>query len=451
MDPQGGRCRWIFPVRVLPLPLWVLSLLLLLAPSTYGQVLTLTPSLSLSERYDDNIFQTSSNKESDFVTVVTPAIRVQYTPAPETTLDIDYRAAIEFFAENSGQNQVSQHGFLRLTFPLARVLSLDVRDTLVITEEPGERVLGIDEVTGLRPVSEQSRRRTLQNRAHGSLELRLAPRTTLGLLFESFLDDVDVPSEVDEFRYTVGAELDYLAHVARGSRVSVAYTVTLHTFDENRPVRPGTEQADFQVHAVNAGVHHNFSPTLSGSATVGYAITTSDDPAEDENSTIIASVSINKTLRTGQASFGYRRRFTSGGGEGGSVIAATVVASFSARITPKVTASLGGNLSFFDFQRATGDDRMFWTVRPALAYQLLRVWRLAVAYDYAVTDFDDAEAADRVDQRLTFSSRFTLRESLFLDLTYRHALRRFDDGGEVEEFDRNEVMLAFTYAPPLRF
>src|SRR5262245_3126024 len=43
-----------------------------------SQRLTLTPLLSLGERYDDNIFATQTNEQHDFITVLSPGIRVQY-------------------------------------------------------------------------------------------------------------------------------------------------------------------------------------------------------------------------------------------------------------------------------------------------------------------------------------------------------------------------------------
>src|SRR3989442_2710423 len=48
-----------------------------------SQRLAITPSLSLGERYDDNIFATQTNKQHDFITVLSPGIRVQYlSPTP---------------------------------------------------------------------------------------------------------------------------------------------------------------------------------------------------------------------------------------------------------------------------------------------------------------------------------------------------------------------------------
>ena len=159
-------------------------------------------------------------------------------------------------------------------------------------------------------------------------------------------------------------------------------------------------------------------------------------------------------MRTGQAAFTYRRGFTSGGGQGGSAIADIFTVAFTTDITPRVTAGLSTNLSFFDFPQATDTDRLFWTIRPSLAYQILRFWRLSLAYDYALTDYDRATVADQYSHRLTFISQFVLQERLFLNLNYRHTSRRFGTGtatGNTREFDRNEIMLTVTYAPTFRF
>jgi hypothetical protein len=83
---------------------------------------------------------------------------------------------------------------------------------------------------------------------------------------------------------------------------------------------------------------------------------------------------------------------------------------------------------------------------------VFRFWNLSVAYDYAVTDYDSENRGDRNDHRLTFTSQLSLlRERLFLNLTYRYSARRFDEGQiqDGEQFDRNQVLLTLTFAPPL--
>ena len=117
--------------------------LALVAVAAYGQEpsqrLTLTPSLSLGERYDDNIFTTQTDKQHDFITVLSPGIRAQYFPtAPTlgTQFDFNYRADIEFFADHSSQNNVGHTLSLTLASPLAPSLDVSLREFLLITDNP---------------------------------------------------------------------------------------------------------------------------------------------------------------------------------------------------------------------------------------------------------------------------------------------------------------------------
>src|SRR5215510_13633354 len=107
-----------------------------------SQRLTLTPSLSLGERYDDNIDETSTNKRHDFITVLSPGIRVQYLPtAPTlgTLFDFDYSANFEFFADHSGENNVAHRLSLTLASPLTPSLQVRMRDLLQVSEDPSGR------------------------------------------------------------------------------------------------------------------------------------------------------------------------------------------------------------------------------------------------------------------------------------------------------------------------
>src|SRR4029450_13389630 len=198
--------------------------------------LTLTPSLSLGERYDDNIFETQTNKQPDFITVLSPGISVQYLPTAPTVgtqLDFDYRANIEFYAEHSSQNNVGHLLSLTLASPLAPSLQVNMRESLLITTNPLARGVQLFSPTGFRPASQQQSERTLSNQAEGRADIRLGGRTSLGVLFGNLIDNVDVPNELNEFRYTVGTELGYLIDVARNSRVFALYLATFESFSAN--------------------------------------------------------------------------------------------------------------------------------------------------------------------------------------------------------------------------
>jgi hypothetical protein len=276
------------------------------------------------------------------------------------------------------------------------------------------------------------------------------------------VDDVDIPEELDEFRYTVGTELGYTFNVARNSRVFVAYQATFENFRDNGTVPLGLSDASFQVHAIGTGVRHDLTPTLAVEAGLGYSFTTSDAPQKDGHDGVIGNVKLTKTFNTGQASLGYARRFSADGSTGDVVIDDTVSARASINLTGKLTARLDGNVSWVNFQSVTtstltsdNDDRRFLSIRPGLTYQILRPWGVSVAYIYEYTDYTDSTIADLSDHRLLLGTQYALREWLILGLSYRYGARHEHGGNTtvrgVDEFTGNQVMLTVTAMPPLRF
>src|SRR5712691_5238760 len=444
----------------------IVVLLALVATAAYGQEpsqrLTLTPSLSLGERYDDNIFETRTNKQHDFITVLSPGIRAQYlTPAPTlgTQFDFDYHADFEFFADHSSENNVAHRLFLTLASPLTPSLQVRVRELLQVSEDPSGRDERLGVSLGLRPISQQQRTRTIRNEAEGRADIRLGGRISLGVLVGNLVDDVDVPEELDEFRYTVGTELGYALNVVRDSRVFVAYQVTFESFRDNGIVPQENADASFKVHAISTGVRHELTPTLAVNAALGYSFTSSDAPQKDGQKAVIANVGFTKTFSSGQASLSYARRLTSGQGEGGVGLEDTVSAIASINLTGKLKADLNGNVSWFDARSVTisssNSSQRFLSVRPSLTYQILRPWRASVAYAYEYTDFADNTLANLSDHRLLLGTSFDLREWLVLGLSYSYRARRLHGGnatvGGVDEFSRNQVMLTLTARPALRF
>jgi hypothetical protein len=460
---------------------WAVLLASLLGPAlAWGQVLTLTPSLTIGERYDDNIFQRSGDtvdangrrleKIDDFITTISPAVQLRYIPRPETLLTFEYQPALEVFADNHDQNYVSHRLNLHVDTPLARRFALKMDEELVITEEPADRTRRVDDIGGNldeRSRSDVLRQRTIRNTTAASFDMELTPKTSLGLLFENLLEDVEDNDELDEFRYVIGSEFGYLTNVARQNRALLTYTATIFTFSNNCDA---VEQANnictpqndegYTVHTVTAGYEHNLSATLSARAAIGYATTASDRSDVDGNSAVVGRIGFVKTLRTGQFQLRYERSFTSGGGTSEEVIADRFIGRFQFRPTPKITTSLAGSFAVLNFQQENvsalnDDDRTFFTIRPSIQYQILRFLGLNAAYNFAWSNFQQDVRADRTDHRLRVSAVFAIRAGLFVDLTYQYRNRAFDstvvENREDEEFSRNEVILSMSYRPTLRF
>lgn len=105
-----------------------------------------TPSFSFGEVYDDNIFSTASQPESDFISRFTPAIQAGYQSAPLTLLG-RYSFDAEIYAKHPDLNaaQVRQQASIELKYLPTRPLTLSVNGRYFETQTPSE----LNVLTGL--------------------------------------------------------------------------------------------------------------------------------------------------------------------------------------------------------------------------------------------------------------------------------------------------------------
>jgi hypothetical protein len=103
---------------------------------------TFTPSLSLAERFDDNVFLTESNRKSDFITEFVPAFTLTHERAT-LSLSAGYSITGEIYADNSQLDNLgdNQNGFLSAIFQVSPRLTLKLATYYARTRE-SETFLG---------------------------------------------------------------------------------------------------------------------------------------------------------------------------------------------------------------------------------------------------------------------------------------------------------------------
>lgn len=93
----------------------VAASVVLTAARAAGASWTVTPDITLRETYTDNVFVGAGTPRSDFVTQVTPGIRLDER-SPRLAANFSYRPSAQFYAHNSEANDVANYldAFARL-------------------------------------------------------------------------------------------------------------------------------------------------------------------------------------------------------------------------------------------------------------------------------------------------------------------------------------------------
>src|SRR3989442_820412 len=112
-----------------PIAAYPLELLGLLAPAAQRGPVTLTPSISVSEEYNDNIFVDNRNRQWDFITSFSPAMTL-YVNRPAYQLSAGYSFSAELYArEDRLNNAFDRQNFVATgLYRLTPVLTLTASD-----------------------------------------------------------------------------------------------------------------------------------------------------------------------------------------------------------------------------------------------------------------------------------------------------------------------------------
>src|SRR5213593_2609538 len=113
----------------LPIAAYPLELLGLLAPAAQRGPVTLTPSISVSEEYNDNIFVNNRHRQWDFITSFSPALTL-YVNRPAYQLSAGYSFGADLYArEDRLNNAFDRQNFVATgLYRLTSVLTLTASD-----------------------------------------------------------------------------------------------------------------------------------------------------------------------------------------------------------------------------------------------------------------------------------------------------------------------------------
>ena len=291
--------RALFPV------LLIVAMPLLPAAAVGQTKSTFTPRVSVSETYDDNIDLVPHNKDSDWITVVSPGVNL-LLETQHTDLTLDYEAGFSFYAEDSSRNTTRQQGQISWQQQMAEHFRFNLRDAFSRSEDPitveDDRVTDISrgrEVqyrnTGEANISWQFGAEDLVTLGYRNLLLNSNSdqtedsRTNEGFLglsswfihefgidlassfsrweFQQSQDFTGTPSN-DFYRYSAGLTLNYRwrpKHI-----IYAQYNIVYQDFDHESGGSSTLENEDYIVHQPSLGLSLDLGPNTDFGLELGY-------------------------------------------------------------------------------------------------------------------------------------------------------------------------------------
>jgi hypothetical protein len=98
----------------------------------------LVPSLSVEEKYDDNIFLSSTDETSDWTSNISPSISFD-VQCPTRGITLSYQPGFVFYRRYAEYNTVRHNGNLNAFWQAGPYTRIDFRDSFYRTEEPREQ------------------------------------------------------------------------------------------------------------------------------------------------------------------------------------------------------------------------------------------------------------------------------------------------------------------------
>lgn len=331
-----------------------------------AQTIILSPSLAISEEYDDNVFLSPTDRQSDFVTSVSPGLRLAVKEYPwDVTMAVSARGIYYVNRPELNSTTDNQDGGLTIEYRPTPRFTASVTDTFSRSFNPGEVDPEIGIITG--------RFRSYSNTAAPALSYQLNPLTRIRLdyAFRIFRSDSSLAEDSDTHEAGVFVEREFTPRTSGTFR---------YTFSHFQP--EGNPASD--AHLPRVGLAHALSPTIRVSADAGPLLIERSDGSTEI--TVGGSLRYNQQFTRGSLSVAYDRSAQVAGVIGEVVTTQGLTASLRFSATRAVTVGLDSAVRLTESEDATRDFRVY-EAGIRLDYRVLE-W-LSVNAGYRYTRQDD--------------------------------------------------------------
>ena len=404
------------------------------------------PSLTVQEEYNDNIYLTSTDRKSDFITTIYPGIRFSTLPARVTTpgqilqapedpagIDLNYRLGLVFFAREEENDYISHEGTLNTWYTYDRRLTLRLRDYFIRSEEPREREYGAGALEQQYLLGTQRERAVyIRNVFEPSVDYRFGPDDRISINYRNNIYQTRSTQSQDsqenfvsprltywfntrngialEYGFTQGdfeRSPDFVGHMARGrytyrfnprTSVFVDYAFTRRDFDP--------PSIDYDVNNPSLGFEHAFTPTLTGRIQIGYFWQKPESGTSTDGFSYDVGLTESGERTTYTLSFqgGYREDYFTAENLGFTKYH-RAIASITHRLEQRVTLGISGTVERAEYV----SDRKDWiySAQGNASFQLLRWLSLSFEASHRGND-SNVDSAEYKENRVLLRLSATL-------------------------------------------
>lgn len=365
---------------------------------------------SLSERYDDNIDLRETNEEDDFITSLTPHFSLSYaTPATDFTLN--YNPSFEFYADNSGEDEIRNNGTLLLNSRITRRLRLTMTDTLAFT--PGQDSSRDEEFTDRRRRSRSYASDRLSNDFTTTLFYQLFKRTAVrGGIFYRF-DNYDGSQEVDSDEYGLNLGLDH--QLTAADTLFTTYRYRILEYDSGSLARPAN---DSEVHSFSIGDTHRFPRDLTLTAAAGLSFV--DEKHESNETEFFGQMVLAKNFQTGSLTLSFERDVSPGSGRGGTTTANTLDLTVRKEFSRRFSTTFSAYASEEESTSENDVDTRDWGLRLGSSYEFTRQLTGTVTCSFIRQDSKGDTGGDTDSYRARLYLDYRLRPNVGLFASYAY-------------------------------
>ena len=381
-----------------------------------------TPSISLREEYDDNIFLTADDEEDDFITTITPAISLGYD-TERLKLSLDYSFIAYFYMHNSSENEISHNAQFDSTLTVLRdFLFLKVTDAYSrVTIDQRRQVVQDNRFVNTSDSNRLTVNPYLEYPLSGTLKFKtgytyeniwykeeegddeeihlatagfikeISPKLTASLFYSYSIHDIKTDGDLEDYDrqdVTLGANYQLTQKLS----INGSYGHAWLNYKER-------DNDDSDIWDANA----NYQITEAVSFKIGYAqnFATSVDAGTSKNETVFASIARQGTISLSLMAFNRNDTYLDEDREDES---SGVTASASYPITPNLTGRVTG---LYTYDKFLPEDEKVNRYGAGISFDYaLRLMTISLGYSYDLSN-SNIEINDYRNNRAWVQARMT--------------------------------------------